>query len=136
MTFTAAVLAASLAAVVGVTSLPLATPAEAGQVTFRIKPRGQDAQALRTGLALYSIFQGFKNRARVVQNGNGNAGGVAQNGTGNGALLVQDGNGQTGAITQTGNGNGCALLQFGRKTSGSCNQSGNGGLDLILQGGW
>ncbi len=136
MKFATALSVALLAATIGLTSLPMATPAEAGQVTFHVKPRGKDARALRTGLAIYSIFQGLQNRARVSQNGNNNAAGVAQNGQGNGALLVQDGSGHTGTITQNGNGNGCALLQFGKNTNGSCNQNGNGGLDLILQGGW
>lgn len=136
MTFGSSFAIVVLAATVGFTSLPLATPAEAGQVTVRIKPRGKDARALRTGLAIFGVIQGLKNQARVRQNGNNNAGGIAQNGFGNGALLVQEGNGHTGTITQNGNGNGCALLQFGKNTNGSCNQSGNGGMDLILQGGW
>jgi hypothetical protein len=135
MKFTA-LAAAALIAVVGITSLPLATPAEAGQVTFKIKPKGRDARALRTGLALFGAIQSMKNKARVIQNGNGNAGGIAQNGSGNGALLVQEGNGHTGTITQNGNGNGCALIQFGKNTNGSCNQNGNGQFGLILQGGW
>lgn len=128
--------AALLAATIGLVSLPMAAPAEAGQVTFHIKPRGKDARALRTGLALFSVFQGLQNKARVSQNGNNNAAGVAQNGSGNGAVLVQDGSDHTGTITQNGNSNGCALLQFGKNTNGSCNQNGNGQLDLILQGGW
>jgi hypothetical protein len=135
MTFTA-LSAAALAALIGFASLPMAAPAEAGQVTFHIKPRGKDARALRTGLAIYSIIQGVQNRAKVQQNGNNNAAGVAQNGSGNGALLVQDGSGHTGTITQNGNSNGCALLQFGKNANGSCTQNGNGALDLILQGGW
>ena len=128
--------AALLAATIGVTSLPMAAPAEAGQITVRIKPKGKDARALRTGLAIFGVIQGLKNRARIQQNGNNNSAGVAQNGSGNGALLVQNGSGQTGTITQNGNGNACGLFQFGKNTTGSCNQNGNGQLDLILQGGW
>ena len=127
---------ALLAASIGIVSLPMATPADAGQVTFRIKPRGKDARALQTGLAIFGVIQGLQNRARVQQNGSNNAAGVAQNGQGNGALLVQDGSGHTGTITQNGNGNGCALIQFGKNTNGSCNQNGDGQFGLILQGGW
>ncbi len=136
MTFGSSIAIALLAAALGVASLPMASPAEAGQVTVRIKPKGKDARALRTGLAIFGVIQSLKNKARVDQKGNNNAGGIAQNGFGNGALLIQNGNGHTGTITQNGNGNGCALLQFGKNTNGSCNQNGNGQFGLILQGGW
>jgi Curlin associated repeat len=126
----------ALVAVAGIASLPMTTPAQAGQVTWHIRPHGKDARILRTGLALFSAVQSFKNRARVDQSGNNNSAGIAQNGSGNGALLVQHGNGQTGTISQTGNGNGCALIQFGKNTNGSCDQNGNGQLDFVLQGGW
>ena len=129
--------AALLAASVGVTSLATATPATAGgQLTIKIKPKGRDARALRTGLAILGVVQGLQNKARVRQYGNGNASGIAQNGSGNGALLVQNGNNHTGTIVQNGNRNGCALIQFGKGTNGSCTQNGNGQFGLILQGGW
>ena len=131
-TLTAALIAASI----GFATVAAPVAAEAGQITFHVRPRGKDARLLSQGLQLYSLFQGIKNRAKVVQNGNGNAAGISQNGSGNGALLVQNGDGQTGTITQNGNGNGCGLFQFGKKTSGSCTQNGNGNLDLVFQGGW
>jgi Curlin associated repeat len=136
MKIATSITAAALAACIGFVSLPIAAPAEAGQVTVRIKPKGKQARALRTGLAIFGVIQGLQNKARVQQNGNNNAAGIAQNGSGNGALLVQDGSGHTGTITQNGNGNGCGLIQFGRNTNGSCAQNGNGNFDLILQGGW
>ena len=131
-----ALTAALLATTIGFGTVAAPVAAEAGQVTFHIRPHGKDARALRTGLAIFSLIQGAQNRAKVQQNGDNNAAGIAQNGSGNGALLVQDGSGHTGTITQNGNNNNCGLFQFGKNTSGGCSQTGNGGLDLVLQGGW
>ena len=114
----------------------MATPAEAGQITFKISPKGKDARALRTGLAIFGAIQGMKNKARVDQNGNNNSAGVAQNGSGNGVAVIQNGSGHTGTVTQNGNGNGFGLFQFGKNTTGNFTQTGNGNLDLVLQGGW
>jgi hypothetical protein len=75
--------------------LAFAAPAEAGgSIGFTVSPKGRDAEALRTGLALYSAVRGIrtskKNRAKIEQYGDGN-GAVIQRGSGNSGSISQNG---------------------------------------------
>ncbi|MDB5536429.1 MAG: curlin [Devosia sp.] len=111
----------------------LAAPAMAnGQVSVSYTPTDPDeAQALGTGLQLFSIFNGMNaHGANVSQNGNGNSAGVDQNGSGNGGVVYQEGNGHTGTIHQNGNNNNCGLFQFGENTDAECVQNGDNGSSV------
>jgi hypothetical protein len=127
-----------LALMMGVAILG-AAPAGAGSVTFRVEPKGEDARALRTGLTLYSMFQGFKDRkknsAKIDQKGNGNSAAVGQSGSGNRTSVFQRGSGHTAEVSQSGNNNTLGVFQFGKNTSYSGSQTG-GEFGLIFQGGW
>ncbi len=127
-----------LALMMGLTVLG-ATPAGAGSITFRVEPKGEDARTLRTGLAVYSLFQGLKDRksntAKVDQKGNGNSAAVGQSGSGNWSGVFQRGSGHTAEVSQSGNNNTLGVFQFGKNSSYSGSQTGNG-FGLIFQGGW
>ncbi len=105
-----------------------AAPAMAGgQITFGFSPSDRDqAQALDTGLKIFSLFQGLSTTgANVRQNGSFNSAGFNQNGSGNHGLIFQNGNGHNGTINQNGSNNSCGLFQFGQATNAQCAQSGN-----------
>ena len=116
-------------------SAGIATPAlAAGQITIGYAPtNAQDAQALKTGLAVYSLINGMSQGANIQQNGAANLAGILQNGSGNHGVLVQQGSGHTGTIEQNGNNNSCGLFQFGKNTSGSCVQNGDDGAAAAVQ---
>lgn len=109
-----------------------------GRVGFTVSPRGEEAEALRTGLQLYSFARSMrkKNRARVDQRGSGNSAAIGQNGENNWAGVFQRGRGHSGSITQDGNDNAYALLQFGRNGDTSVRQSGNGNVGARFEWGW
>lgn len=114
-----------------------AGPVSAGQVSLRIEPRGEAAEAVSTGFRLYSLFRSHKkNTASVDQRGSGNGAAIAQHGDGNWADVVQRGSGHSGQITQTGRNNVFGLFQFGRKTETVVSQSGNGKVGFEFLGGW
>ncbi len=105
-----------------------ASPAMAGgQMTIGFSPSDPDqAQALDTGLKIFSLFQGLSaTGANVRQNGSFNTAGFNQNGSGNHGLIFQNGKGHNGTINQNGNNNSCGLFQFGQATNAHCAQSGN-----------
>ena len=135
MRSTSAILAVLMA------TAPLAVePASArqqhGSVSIVVTPKGRDADVVREGFFLYSLFKGSKNRATVDQQGAGNGANIAQHGNGNTAEVVQRGSGHAATVTQSGRNNWLGLFQFGRNTSSTVSQSGNGQTGLILQGGW
>ncbi|MEQ1712141.1 MAG: curlin [Hyphomicrobium sp.] len=115
-------------------------PASAGgRIGFTVSPRGEEAEALRTGLQLYSIARSLnkkKHRARVDQRGQGNGAAIAQHGENNSAGIFQRGRGNSGSITQNGNDNAYALFQFGRKGNTSVSQNGNGNAGARFEWGW
>lgn len=121
-TFKAALVAAALG------TATLAAPAHAGgSVSFTVAPTSADeAQAMRAGLAIYSIVNGFKGGSGIKQAGFGNAAGLAQNGGGNLGIVHQQGSGHNGTLAQNGNGNAHGLFQFGKNTNGHVAQNGNG----------
>ena len=131
-------IAAALAAATAMSPVMMA-PAFArshGSVSVEITPKGQDAEVVREGFFLYSLFKGSKNRATINQHGTGNGAAIAQHGTGNTAEIVQRGSGHTATATQTGRNNWLGIFQFGRNTSSSVSQTGNGQTGLVINGGW
>ena len=127
-----------LAAMIGLAALQAPTPASAGGITVMVRPDGETADYIQQGLAIYSIFQGLKekNHARVNQKGKGNAAALSQNGGGNYGLIVQNGKGHTATVAQKGYGNALGVFQYGRNTSLDYTQFGRGDVGFIFQGGW
>lgn len=122
------------AALIGAASL--ASPAFAGQISINLSPAdAEQAQAMRVGLGIYALANGFKNGG-IKQHGFGNAAGLAQNGTGNLGVVHQEGDGHSGTLAQNGNGNTYGLFQFGKNTNGHVQQAGNGGTGATFQFGW
>lgn len=139
MTRAAKVLSVALLAAV----TPLLTPVEpvhAGSIGFTVTPKGKDAEALRTGLALYSAVRSLrsssKNRAKVEQYGTGNGAGISQRGENNWAHVLQKGRGNSGTISQDGNNNAFALVQLGKRNNTQIKQSGNGNAGVRFEWGW
>ncbi len=127
----------AVAAFVALSLVP--APASAGgRIGFTVSPRGEEAEALRTGLQLYSTARSLKkkNRARVDQHGRGNGAAIAQHGENNWAGVFQRGRGNSGSITQNGNDNGYALFQFGKNGNTSVSQNGNGNVGARFEWGW
>ncbi len=112
------------AAMLGLSASPTMA---AGQIAIGFSPSDPDqAQALGTGLKMFSLFQGLSaSGANAYQNGSGNGAGFNQSGSGNHGLIFQDGNGHNGTISQNGNNNSCGLFQFGQATNAQCVQNGN-----------
>jgi len=125
------------AALVAVMIGTVASPALAGgQISISIAPGSAESeQAMRLGLGIYALANGFKNGG-IKQKGFGNVAGLLQNGGGNLGLVHQEGNGHNGTVQQNGNGNACGLFQFGKNTEGHCVQNGNGGTGATFQLGW
>lgn len=129
-------LKAALAAIM-IGTASLTAPAFAGgQISINLAPADADQEkAMRMGLGMYALFNGIKNGG-ITQNGNGNAAGLMQNGSGNLGVVHQEGDGHNGTLVQNGNGNACGLFQFGKNTNGHVQQNGNGGTCATLQFGW
>lgn len=130
------IITSTLATVTVLTAL--AMPAHAGgQIQFQIKAQNQkDETAIKTGLAFYSLYKGIKSQGGIIQNGNGNTAGVAQNGFGNQGIVHQQGNGHNGSIQQTGHNNSHGLFQFGKNTNAHVNQTGRNGAGATFAFGW
>ena len=108
--------------------------AEGASITWR--PRGEEAEAVRTGLGIYGLFRDLRNRAKTNQRGTNNGAAIAQHGRGNNAYVFQRGRDNSGAITQNGNYNSYGLFQFGRRNSTRFVQNGTGEVGITLQGNW
>ena len=122
-----------------VAMLQAADPAHAGgRIGFTVTPKGQDAEVIRTGIALYSVARSLRhhNRARVDQQGSNNGAAISQHGQGNLAGIFQRGRGNSGTISQNGNNNSFALFQFGKKGNTNVSQNGDGNVGLRFEGGW
>lgn len=131
-------LKAALVATLLATATLTAPAAQAGGfVSINLQPRNADEdRAMRTGLALYSLFNNVKGSGSITQKGSGNAAGIAQDGRGNFGVVHQKGKGHNGTVTQTGNNNSYGLFQFGRNTNGHAVQNGHGGTGATFQFGW
>jgi hypothetical protein len=114
----------------------MAMPAAADGIRVTLTPRGEQAEAVRTGLALWGLARDVKNRARTKQKGVGNGAAIAQHGSGNNAFIVQKGKGNSGTITQNGSNNTHGLFQFGRKNRSDIVQNGNGNVGFTIVGRW
>ena len=112
------------------------SPAMADGVTLNLVPRGDAAELLRHGLAIYQMICEQRNHARTDQRGAGNGAAISQSGHGNAALVLQRGKENSGTVSQIGNQNGFALLQFGRRNGAQVVQQGNGELGITIQGSW
>lgn len=121
-----------------IASLIAIAPASAGgQIQFDVKPQDEEqAKAMRTGLAFYSIVQGIKSQGGIVQNGNGNSAGVGQNGSGNQGIVHQQGDGHNGTVQQVGNNNSQGLFQFGKNTNADVEQNGDDQTGATFVFGW
>ena len=108
--------------------------AEVASITWR--PRGEEAEAVRTGLGLYGLFRDLRNRAKTNQGGTNNGAAIAQHGRGNNAYVFQRGRDNSVSITQNGNYNSYGLFQFGRRNSTRVVQNGTGEVGITLQGNW
>ena len=114
-----------LASVLTVAALTVPAFAE-GQISLTVTPTDPEAaEAMKTGIALASIFQGLSKDGGISQNGMNNFGGLFQNGSNNQGLLIQDGDNHNGQIVQNGDNNSCALIQLGEGTDGQCVQNGD-----------
>ena len=124
----------SLVAVATMSAALSAAYAEGASITWR--PRGEEAEAVRTGLGLYGLFRDHRNQAKTNQRGTNNGAAIAQHGRGNNAYVFQRGRDNSGAITQNGNYNSYGLFQFGRRNSTRVVQNGTGEVGITLQGNW
>ncbi len=115
----------------------IATPALAGgTVTFGYTAKNKDeANAMRAGLAIYSLARDIHTNGHVTQNGVANAAGIVQGGGNNKAIIHQDGNNHNGSITQLNGNNSCGLFQFGNGANGQVQQNG-GETCIVVQHGW
>ena len=88
------------AAAVLATALVLApgsvSPAMADGLTLNLVPRGDAAELLRHGLAIYQMICEQRNHARTDQRGAGNGAAISQSGHGNAALVLQRGKENSG----------------------------------------
>ena len=133
--FRTTTLALALAATLA--GLVPAAPAQAGgSITFTLLPQGRDAQIIRDGLMIYSLFQDAKNRAKVDQKGRNNAAAIAQSGRGHYAQVFQRGQDHRATIDQSGYGNALAVFQFGKGANAHAVQNGAGQVGLVFQHGW
>ena len=124
----------SLVAVATMSAVLSPAHAEGASITWR--PRGEEAEAVRTGLGLYGLFRDLRNRAKSNQRGTNNGAAIAQHGRGNNAYVFQRGRDNSGTITQNGNYNSYGLFQFGRRNSTRVVQNGTGEVGITLQGNW
>jgi len=116
-------------------STAIAAPAMAGgTISFGFDAtNADDANAIRTGLAIYSIFNDVKTNGHVTQNGINNAAALGQHGSGNTGLIHQEGNNHNASLNQNGNNNSYGIFQFGNGANGNVNQTGNGAAGLLFQ---
>ena len=134
---------AILAAMIGLCTLEVPTPASAGSVTLMLTPNGESADLIQQGLRIYSAIEEQKNKkkkrknhAHVDQTGRDNAAALSQKGRDNHGLILQRGRDHNATVVQEGDDNALGLFQFGRKTSVDVVQVGRGQVGLVLQGGW
>ena len=115
----------------------LAAPVSAGGVlTLNIGAKNaHDAQAIRTGLVMFQVFNDIHSNGHISQKGIGNIASLAQGGGGNIGIIHQDGHGHDASLTQVGGNNSCGVFQFGNGASSHVHQSG-GEACIVLQAGF
>jgi hypothetical protein len=133
---TLALTSVALAAMIG--SATFAAPASAGGwLSFTYVPtNSRDAQDMRVGLALYSLFSGIHKSGSISQHGVDNRAGLAQRGLGNTGVIHQEGRGHSATLRQNGNDNAYGVFQFGKNTNANVAQYGYGQTGATFQYGW
>jgi len=114
----------------------LAAPAAiaGGTISFSVDAQhADDANAIRTGLAVYSLLNDIHTNGHVTQNGINNLAALGQHGSGNVGLIHQEGNNHNASLNQYGNGNSYGIFQFGNGANGHVRQTGNGEAGLLFQ---
>lgn len=128
-------IAAAFALTLGA-GLPLAAaPAQAGDISFMLSPKGEQADLVRLGLGIYAMMK-EKDQAKIKQKGKHNGAAIAQNGRGNLGYVRQRGKDHSAALNQQGNGNAFAVIQTGRRGKADIVQSGDGEVGILFQHGW
>ncbi len=114
-----------------------ATPSLAGgSVSVEITPSTPDEElGMRIGLGLLAFAMAQNGDANVVQNGNGNAAGIGQQGGDDFGLIVQDGDNNSAMLDQGAGSNAYGVFQFGEGNDAAVAQSG-GETGILLQFGW
>lgn len=92
-----------------------------------------EARAIRPANQAETYQNGNNNAAGVTQQGSGHWGGVAQSGDANVGVLRQFGRNNDGAIVQDGNANTACYAQAGTNLSGQLNQTGDGNTMGVIQ---
>lgn len=138
-----AITTAILAAILGVCTLEVPTPASAGSITLMLTPNGESADLIQQGLRIYSAIEEQKNKkkkrknhAHVDQKGRDNAATLSQKGVDNYGVIVQRGHDHEATVSQEGEHNAFGLFQFGHDTNLDVVQAGRGQVGIVLQGGW
>ncbi|MEN0000913.1 MAG: curlin repeat-containing protein [Pseudomonadota bacterium] len=122
-------IAASMTASVALLA-PAAPAFAGGQVAISIVPQKQEHKdAMKLGLGILGAVKGT-----VSQNGNNNAAGLGQNGSGNNGVILQDGDNHTGTLVQNGDNNDHGLIQLGEGTTGHVAQNGGETSTTIIFG--
>ncbi len=129
------ILTAGAAALV-IGALPLAAPpAQAGDISFMLSPRGEQADLVRFGLGIYAMVK-EKDHAKIKQKGKRNGAAIAQNGRGNLGYVRQRGRDHSATLDQQGSGNAFAVIQSGRRGRADVVQRGDGEVGILFQHGW
>lgn len=124
-------------AALGLAMMTAAPALAGGSFAITLVPSDADeANAMRAGLAMYSLIQGIEANGGITQNGMNNVAGILQGGSGNSAVIHQEGNGHHGTIDQQGNNNAYGLFQFGENTNADISQYGNGQTGTTIVFGW
>ena len=94
----------------------------------------EEAQAIRSGLTLFSLVQGAQSGAFVNQNGSLNGAAIAQVANGGSVGVIhQDGNGHSATLDQQGTNQAHGIFQFGNGADANVVQTANGQAGLTFQ---
>jgi len=109
-----------------------AVPASAGgTITFGYSAKNQDeANALRLGMALYTLGKDHHDNGKITESGVKNAVDWVNPNT-NTAYVEQNGNGHSGGLALQGGGTKCALIQHGNGATNHVN-AGAGDTCVVL----
>lgn len=124
-----------IASLVAATALPAAA---GGAFSFTLDAsNGQEASAIRAGLALYQIHRGVESGAFVHQDGSLNGAAIRQvAGGGSVGVIHQDGNGHSAMLDQQGHGQAHGIFQFGNGANANVVQTNKGQAGLTFQFGF
>jgi predicted secreted protein len=130
--FKKSILAAALVAASMSAALPAAAQ-NALSLTLNAT-NAEEANAIRSGLTLFSLVQGAQSGAFVNQNGSLNGGAIAQVANGGSVGVIhQDGNGHNATLDQQGTNQAHGIFQFGNGADANVVQTANGQAGLTFQ---